>query len=287
MPISRPPALDVLRSRSLNFQCYRWHGSLDPPLVLLHGWGDSGATFQFLVEYLDEGRDVFAFDGRGFGKTEWPADGYWFPDYLADLDALLERLFPATAIDLLGHSLGGNVAMLYAAARPERVRRLISLEGFGLPPTDPAGAPHRYLQWLDEIRAGKRFATYSGFDEFVRTLAKRNPRTSAERLEFIARAWAREDVEGRIHLLADPRHKLTSPMLYQHENTVACWRKIVAPTLLVLGDRSEYAAYVAPELLGETPVVRGLQRAIVSGAGHMLHHEMPELVAELLEAFLR
>jgi pimeloyl-ACP methyl ester carboxylesterase len=111
-----------------------------PPLVLLHGWMDVGASFQFVVDALDaiEGprRCVIAPDWRGFGLTQTPgADCYWFPDYLADLDALLDAMAPHGPIDLVGHSMGGNVVMSYAGLRPARIRRLVNLEGFGMPQT--------------------------------------------------------------------------------------------------------------------------------------------------------
>ena len=104
--------------------------------MLLHGWGDTGETCQFLVDHLAAERTCVAIDMRGFGRTQRPQDGYWFPDYLADLDALLDQLSPDAPVDLVGHSMGGNVAMLYAGVRPQRVRRLVSLEGFGMPRTD-------------------------------------------------------------------------------------------------------------------------------------------------------
>ena len=128
-----------------------------PLLVLLHGWMDVGASFQFLVDALqaagDGPRAIVAPDWRGFGCTRTTAtDAYWFPDYLGDLDALLDRLSPEAPVDLLGHSMGGNVAMSYAGVRPTRVRRLVNVEGFGLPATPPEQAPTRLAQWLDQLK---------------------------------------------------------------------------------------------------------------------------------------
>ena len=91
-------------------------------LVLVHGWGDTGETYQFLVDRCRR-RTCVAIDMRGFGRTQRPDDGYWFPDYLADLDALLDVLAPDAPVDLVGHSMGGNIALLYAGVRPHRVRR--------------------------------------------------------------------------------------------------------------------------------------------------------------------
>jgi pimeloyl-ACP methyl ester carboxylesterase len=149
----RHAVADFIALRGLRYHVNRWgDASLvrpgRPPLVLLHGWMDVGASFQFVVDALAEAegfeRLVWAPDWRGFGRTETPpVDSYWFPDYLADLDALLDRLQPTGAVDLLGHSMGGNIAMTYAGVRAPRVRRLVNLEGFGMPETQPEQAPRR------------------------------------------------------------------------------------------------------------------------------------------------
>jgi pimeloyl-ACP methyl ester carboxylesterase len=115
-----------------------------PPLVLLHGYMDVAATFQFVVDALREiegsARYFIAPDLRGYGLTDTPAaDCYWFLDYIADLEAVLAELGHDGVIDLLGHSMGGNVAMMYAGLRPTRVRRLVNLEGFGLPDAGSSG----------------------------------------------------------------------------------------------------------------------------------------------------
>ena len=121
---------------------------------MVHGWMDIGASFQFMVDALADDRWVIAPDLRGFGGTQPAfADSFWFADYLADLDAILQSLVGDQPIDLLGHSLGGHIATTYAGVRPNRIRRLVNLEGFGLASTRPSQAPGRYAQWLDEIAA--------------------------------------------------------------------------------------------------------------------------------------
>jgi len=132
-----------------------------PPVVLAHGWMDVAASWQFMVESFSDAffqsRRILAADWRGYGLTQGPAtDSFWLPDYLGDLDALLLELCPEQSIDLVGHSMGGNVVMMYAGARPDRIRRLINLEGFGMSSTRPSQAPGRLGQWLDELQAFKK-----------------------------------------------------------------------------------------------------------------------------------
>lgn len=284
----RPLQNDQLDARGLTFHLYRWPGSDPDPLVLLHGWGDTGETWQFLVDCFAADRTCLAIDMRGFGRTQRPAEGYWFPDYLADFDALLDQLVPDAPIDLVGHSMGGNIAMLYAGVRPQRIRRLVSLEGFGLPRTTPDQAPARYAEWLDEVKHGTEFAIYDNYDQLVRVLARRNPRTPKDRVEFIARSWGQPRGDGKIELRADPKHKRTNPVLYSREQAEACWRAIEAPTLFVLGDQSELVKRMGDELAESRlrSIYRELTLATVNDAGHMMHHERPEEVAALIEEFL-
>ncbi len=287
--VCRAPVLETVRLRGLDFQIYRWPGSDPDPIVLLHGWGDTGETWQFVVDAVSQRRTLIAFDARGFGRTQWPEDGYWFPDYLADLDAMLGHLVPDRPVRLVGHSMGGNVALMYAGVRPGRISRLISLEGFGLQRTTPDQAPLRYREWLDELVHGNAFATYDSFARFEKVLARRNPRTPADRIDFIARAWAMQHSDGRVELRADPRHKQTNPVLYQREQAEACWREITAPMLYVVGDASEMArrmdGEIAPEKLQS--IFRDVSTITIPGAGHMMHHEQPTAVAELIETFFR
>jgi pimeloyl-ACP methyl ester carboxylesterase len=256
--------------------------------VLVHGWGDTSETWQFVVDQLSPARTVVAMDMRGFGRTQRPDDGYWFPDYLADLDALLDHLSPAAPLDLVGHSMGGNIVMLYAGVRPQRVRKVASLEAFGLPRTNVEQAPARYAEWLDDVKRGNTFAIYDTYEQFMRVLARRNPRTPPDRLEFVARSWARPGPDGRIELWADPKHKHVNPVLYQRDQAEACWRAIVAPTLLVLAEESELTKRMAGELGAEQlrSLFANLTMEMIRGAGHMIHHERPEETAALLERFL-
>jgi pimeloyl-ACP methyl ester carboxylesterase len=282
----RAPVLTTLEVRGLRFQLYCWQGSAPAPLLMVHGWGDSGATFQFVADQLPSERTLIAYDARGFGRTQWPQDGYWFPDYLADLDAIIDHISPQEPIDLLGHSMGGNAVMLYAGVRPQRVRRLMNIEGFGLRRTAPSEAPERYREWLDEVKHASRFATYQSFEQLMTVLARRNPRTCAEHLHFIARAWAEQGGDGLVRLRADPRHKHVNPVLYQREQAEACWQRITAPLQLVIGSQSALAQQLGEELSDAALHQRFSGASVVRIAGgHMLHHEVPAEVAELVMRF--
>jgi pimeloyl-ACP methyl ester carboxylesterase len=277
--------------RGLRYHVRTWdgEGAGAPRLVLLHGWMDVSASFQFLVDAMRGAHDVVAPDWRGYGLTSGPpTDAYWFADYLGDLDALLDALSPEAPVDLVAHSMGGNVAMLYAGARPGRVRRLVNLEGFGMRPTRPEQAPDRLAQWLDELRAGGRLRDYDSHEAVAERLRRNNPRLAADKAAFLAQHWARQGPGGRLELAADPAHRLVNPQLYRVDEVVATWRRIEAPVLLVQSDRlDDWHRFVRePEYAERLAAIARLSRATVSEAGHMLHHDQPEAVARLVEDFL-
>lgn len=275
-----------------------WGDAGAPKLFMLHGWMDVGASFQFLVDALEHRWHVIAPDLRGFGESEWDPHGYWFADYIADLDALVDHLAPEAAVNLIGHSLGGNVALHYAGVRPERVAKLVSLEGFGIPAEDPGVAPKKLAKWLDALRSPVTFADYPDLSAVAARLMKNNPRLSSDKAMFLAEAWAQVGPDGRARLRSDPRHKLPFPTVYRMEEVYAVWRAIRAPTLWVAAMQSHIPEWLNdhPEGEGAPDTLAGVHRRIahirdarlvtIDDASHMLHHDQPGAVARAIEAFL-
>jgi len=285
----RPSESLFTEVRGLRYHVRRWPRPGAPALVLLHGWMDVSASFQFLVDALGGAWDVHAPDWRGFGLTDWArADCYWFADYLADLDVLLERISPGAPVNLVGHSLGGNVACLYAGVRPERVAKLVNLEGFGMAATRPEQAPERYARWLEELRERPRLRGYRDFDALAARLRQGNPRLTEARAAFLALHWGRE-AAGGVVLRADPAHKIVNPVLYRAEEAYACWRKVRAPVLWVDAEQSDTLGRLrldAAQHAERRAAFADLRYATVRDAGHMLHHDQPDAVARLIEAFV-
>jgi pimeloyl-ACP methyl ester carboxylesterase len=284
----RPARHETLCIRDLDHRVTRWGPDSDDPILLLHGWADCADSFQFIADEISPALPLAAFDWRGFGHSAWSRGGYWFPDYYADLDRLLDQLCPAGAARLVGHSMGGNVAMTYAGIRPARVRRLVNLEGFGLPRTDPSQAPARLAKWLDQLREPPEFGDYTEVDDLARQLIRRNPRLTPARASFIASRWTRPLPGGGVRLRADPAHRLVNPYLYRREEMEACWRQIASPMMMVFGELSELAARLGMEG-GQDAFRRSIPNVrveVLAGVGHMLHHEAPAAVARLIEEFL-
>ena len=275
--------------RGLRYHVRTWGEPHRRPLFLLHGWMDVSASFQFLVDRFAHEWYVIAPDWRGFGLTQWAREGYWFPDYYADLDALLTHYQPGSPTFLVGHSMGGNIAGVYAGLRPDRVAKLATLEGLGMSRTQPDSAPKRLTAWLDAQIHPPRFAPYGSYAELAARLKRNNPRLSDEQADFLARHWGEETEGGTVELRSDPRHKAVNPYLFRVDEALACWRRVTAPVLLVSGRDSHIPGWLRdqPEQLAERKAAfRNLREEVIADCGHMMHHDQPARLAELLEDFI-
>jgi pimeloyl-ACP methyl ester carboxylesterase len=219
-------------------------------------------------------------DWRGFGESERSHGAYWFADYFADLEALLDVLTPRAAARVIAHSMGGNIASMYAGVRPSRLAWLADLEGIGLPRNVSEPAVQRYARWLDQLREPRNVRHYESLEQLALILAGRNARLGLERARFIARAWTRRTVRG-YELASDPLHGLVNPTLYRRDEAESCWREVAIPVLLLFGELSEFRARLGAD--GSDAMLhsmfRQLRIATVAGVGHMMQHEDPNAVA--------
>ncbi len=284
--------------RNLKYHVLTW-GEPGPgkvPLVMVHGWMDVAASYQFVVDAFAQDHYVVAPDWRGYGATDSPAtDNYWFPDYMADLDFLLDHFSPDAPVNLVGHSMGGNVVMFYSGSRPERVRRLVNLEGFGMGVTRPSQAPKRYAKWMDELksfhRGEKALKPYDSVTGVARRLMKTNKRLSQDKAEWLATHWSQQDASGQWRILGDPAHKIVNAQLFRVDEVLEIYKAISAPTLNVEASDDSLSQwwsgkYTLAEYHERLLCVPDCRTAVVQDAGHMLHHDRPEQIAGLIEGFL-
>jgi pimeloyl-ACP methyl ester carboxylesterase len=176
--------------------------------------------------------------------------------------------------------------------RPDRVRRLINLEGFGLPATKPEDSPRRYAKWLDELREPPVLRSYPSRQAVAARLQKTNPRLSDERADFLSQHWAAPNDAGEWEILGDPQHKKPSPLLYHVEEVLACSRAITAPVMWVEAEDTNMWQWMGPKEHARVEVDRRLSHLanvtahMMPDAGHMLHHDQPELLARMIEDFI-
>ena len=284
-----PSHSDYIDLRGLRIHLRSWGATDGTPLVLLHGFLDVSASFQFLVDAFARNHRCVAPDWRGFGLSEHATanaaiHSYWFPDYLADLDALLDSLSPAAPVHLVGHSMGGLIAALYAAARPARVRSASLLEGFGPPATVAASAPRRYARWLDQLRHASAWGRYASLDDVAGRIRRNHPQLSADHARWLAEHWAEAQADGSWTLRADRAHRLVNPNLFRREEAEACWAAIECPVLWLTAGAGQ--AKDDAEMAARAANLRNATRLEIPAAGHMVHIEAPEDCAAAIEGFI-
>nr|WP_315229662.1 alpha/beta hydrolase [uncultured Limnohabitans sp.] len=297
-PIQKASRTEFVPIRHLNYHVRQW-GTPSPertPLVMVHGWMDVSASFQFVIDALQHDHWVIAPDWRGFGLTETPGiDNYWFPDYLADLDQLLDHYVGDRPVNLVGHSMGGHIATMYSGIRPERIARLVNLEGFGMPASRASQAPGRYAKWMDELKAVQRgemdLKPYASLEGVAQRLMKTNPRLGADKAHWLAQHWSQANAQGEWRILGHAAHKVINAQLFKVDETQAIYERITAPTLCVVAGTDSLTQwwkdkYTLTEFMARIASVPQLQHAVIQDAGHMLHHDQPEELAQLLETFL-
>ena len=287
----KPSESVFLRVRGLNYHCRTWGPQDAPKVFMLHGFQDVSASWQFTVDALSNDWQVIAPDWRGYGLTDWGGqDTYWFPDFLADLDAILDHFEPDQPAALVAHSMGASVAGLYTGAMPRRIRKLVSVEGFGGSPATAEDAPRRYAKWLRQIVNGEQQRPYADFADFAERMMAENPRLTPERAVFLVQHWGKEEADGTVVRRADPAHKVMRPTPSRADEAIACWRQISAPVLLVEGANSRAVAAQRSqpdeyqEKLAAFQTVAGIER--IADAGHNIHHDQPEALAKVIEPFL-
>jgi len=259
-------------------------------LYLLHGLFDTGASFAPLVEALQATSAplyCIAPDWRGHGDSGRAAEGYWFPDYVADLDALLSALSPDQPVILAGHSMGGQVASMYAGARPERVSHLITLDSLNIPDAAVADTAKRYRNWLNGLQHSRPARTFASIEDIGTRIRHRYPELNTDMCRQLARNWARPATDGRWRLAFDPRHRLPFPYGFRAQEAMALWRQVSAPTLCLDAEYGFSQTRMSADIMAERRhCFSQLQHEVIPDCGHMLHMQAPIAVAASIDRFL-
>jgi pimeloyl-ACP methyl ester carboxylesterase len=279
----------VLNVRGVATLLREWGDEAAPPLVLLHGARDTGASFQFVVDALAGEWHVIAPDWRGNGGSAWTPGSYWQAEFVADLDALLEAVLPGRAVTLVGHSMGGNIASLYAGTRPGRVERLVMLDALGglLREAPEADEVLRLMLASRHLKPGH---VYPSTDDLAVRLLRRNRRLDPAKARFLAAAFALETPHGftwRGDPSFGPFPSRACPPLFEADHWGALWRHITAPVLLVhsTDPRPRAPLSNADEAERRFAYFADLTVIAAPDTGHNVHHDAPEFVAGRIEEF--
>ena len=278
-------------SQGLPIHYLEWGEPVGEPLVLVHGYLDLAHSWKAFVDALQNGRKeplwIVAPDCRGHGDSGWVGAGgyYYFPDYVFDLDCVMHAL-GVTRFKLIGHSMGGTISLLCAGTFPERVTRLVLIEGIGPLGMDFSDAPARMRKWIAEVRErGRRhFREYTSIAAGAGQLQQTNPRLNDTLALDLARAGMKQNERGKWVWKFDPLHRTAAPQPFYTRQALEFLRRIECPVLIVDGKESRQTRRTDKQ--ERYDAIRNHQQVIIDHAGHMVHQDKPEQLAKIVASFL-
>jgi pimeloyl-ACP methyl ester carboxylesterase len=273
-------------ANQLRHRVLEWDGGSRTTVLCLHGFLDLSWGFAPLAPALARaGFHVLAPDLRGHGLSDRVGKGgyYHFMDYLFDVTDLVDRLARERLV-LVGHSMGGMIASLWAGTFPARVERLAILEGLavGEPPLDEL--PRRTAEWVASVRRARERSprVHASIEDAAARLREHDPRCPPDVALLLAEKGTRP-VPGGFVFLHDPVHLTRGPYPFRIDQARRYWESIRCPVLIVDAEHSEIAPRDAEQRRAS---FRTAEHAVIPGAGHMMiRHRPAELAARLL-AFL-
>jgi pimeloyl-ACP methyl ester carboxylesterase len=271
------PASHSYFSQRLRVHYVDWGNPQAPPLVLVHGGRDHCRNWDWVAQALCKDWHVIAPDLRGHGDSEWVADGnYAMAAYVADLAQLIDQqnLAPVT---LIGHSLGGNIALRYSGVYPHSVRKLVAIEGLGPAPERleqmrAETIETRMKNWIDERRmlSGRMPRRYPSLDEAVHRMHEANQHLSPEQAHHLTVHGINQNEDGTFSWKFDNYMRTRAPYDMPDEDLQRLWAQITCSTLLMVGQES-WASNPADD--GRSAYFHDAQVAAFDDAGHWVHHD--------------
>lgn len=286
------PRNKFVDSQGLSLHYFEWGNPVGELFVLVHGYLDLAQSWKPFVASLQErlGKPLWivAPDCRGHGDSGWVGAGgyYHFPDYVFDLDCLI-RALGATGINLVGHSMGGTISFLYAGTFPNRVSRLVLIEGAGPVGTNFSDAPLRMERWITEVheRGRRHFREYTSVETGAAQLRQTNSRLNDTLALDLARAGMKQNDKGKWVWKFDPLHRTNAPQPFYTPQALEFFLRIECPVLIVEGKESRQTRRTDKQ--ERYNAIRNHRRVIIDNAGHMVHQDNPEKLAEVITTFLK
>jgi pimeloyl-ACP methyl ester carboxylesterase len=260
----------TLRGVRLHF--YDWGNPSAPPLVLLHGGAAHARWWDHVAPVLAERYYVIAFDLRGHGDSGWVVPpAYEIEDYVGDAEEAFSALGLAAPV-VVGHSLGGFIALTYATRHAKTLRGLVVVDiGFRLKSS-------RTMRLLRNMPGPH----YRDEDEVLRRfqLLPAETRAAPPLLHHIARTSVRAREAGGFTLKFDRATMVRAP-----RDLSLLLEKITCPTLLLRGSHSQhFAVTTMADMVGRCPRARGAE---IPGAGHHVFLDNPTAFLNAVGDFLR
>jgi pimeloyl-ACP methyl ester carboxylesterase len=284
------PREKFVDSQGLQIHYLEWGEPDGEPILLVHGYLDLAHSWRPLVAALEKQLNrkcwMIAPDCRGHGDSGWVGAGgyYHFPDYVFDLDCVVREL-GAPRFKLIGHSMGGTISLLYAGTFPDCVSRLVLIEGIGPVGMNFSDAPLRMEKWISEVheRGRRHFRQYSSIEAGANQLRQTNPRLNSASARDLARAAMKQNDQGKWVWKFDPLHRTAAPQPFYTAQALEFLRRIECRVLIVDGKESRQTRRTDKQ--ERYDVITNHQRVMIDGAGHMVHQDNPEQLAEFVANF--
>jgi len=271
-------------SQRLKLHYNVWGDPAKPPLMLIHGGQDHSRNWDFVAERLLDRYRIYAPDLRGHGDSGWSIGGmYSIPEFTLDIAKLMDII--GGKLTIIGHSLGGAIALQYAGTYPDRVEKLVSIEGWGPPLQQHSPAHRRMRDWVDhmldvEKRVPRR---YQDADDATKRMRDANPHLTPEMARHLSIHGSKANDDATLSWKFDNYVRIHSPYEFNLDDAMVIWSQIAAPTLLIKGSES-WA--VDPEQTGRADAIRDRKTVIIQKAGHWVHHDQLAEFMSHVDAFL-
>lgn len=284
------PRSAFFTARRLRLHYLEWGDPDAPPVMLIHGGRDHARSWDAIAAGLADRHRVIVPDLAGHGDSEWISSGDYHANSYAFDVAHLAALLGIGRLPLVGHSLGGNIALRIAAARPELVVRLVSIEGIGPPPSIMAEIaatpqPLRIRRWLDDAEKMERrhARRYPTIEAALARMREQNSHLSLELARHLTRHGVRQNDDGSWSWKFDNRFYLIAHERSTEPEMRELWAAIACPTLLIYGAES-WASNPAED--GRAAHFRDVRVELLEAAGHWPHHDRADAVLALIRDFL-
>ncbi len=268
------PTSHYYYSQRLKLHYVDWGNADKPLLLLIHGGRDHARNWDWVAREMREDFHIVAPDLRGHGDSQWSIGGsYALIDYTLDIALLLDALdeYPVT---IIGHSLGGAISLQYTATYPDRVTKVVAIEGLGPAPgmIKERPAQERMRYWIKEMKgfAGRRPRRYATLDEAVDRMRDANPHLSEVQARHLTVHGSYRDEDGTYVWKFDNYTRTTTPYLFNKNDARELWGEITCPALLLRGSDSWASDPVED---GRAAVFSNYAFHNVDGAGHWVHHD--------------
>lgn len=282
-----------IKINGIDFRYYSWGKNNLPKLFFIHGYLDSGVSFNLICNELSTKFHCIAIDLRGFGESSHSKNelGNFYYEYLADIHKFFNYFSPNIPVKVVGHSMGGNILSLYAGSMPHRVSHFMNIEGLGVKHQENEEAVNKVTRWLNTVVKGSKVKIFESIDQYAKLIMQNNPNMNFELARNQASSLTKK-VQNGYALSADPKHRWINPYIFHIDQAASFWKKITAKCIILTGESSDFLKWISGENSIQDEVKsrvafypKGTQLIELKNCGHIIHLEKHLEVSKIAQNF--